>query len=149
MAEISGLKVNEVGLSNNPLGAFGSAVERGIRLAIEQAKLSREPYFKVGACLIQKKSVLGKGFNSRKTSPSSTARYRGIHAEHASVANFAGFRDKTCNLKNAVMFVARVTRTGALAMSKPCPCCQVFLGILGIKKVFFTNSNGTIGTMSL
>lgn len=131
------------------LSELSSGIARGISLAIEQAKKSKEPYFKVGAALLQKKSLLGQGCNSRKTSPGSTARYRGVHAEYKTVAAYSGFRDKTCNLKNTVMFVARVTRTSALAMSKPCPCCQVFLNILGIKKIYYTTSTGTVELLKL
>lgn len=125
-------------------------VDRGMCIAIKEARRSTCRYFKVGAALIRKKTVLGRGRNSRKTSPGSRARYNGIHAEYQCVRKFSGFADKEPFIGRATMFVARITKSGSsLAMAKPCIACQSVMSRLGIKRVYYTINNDLIGFMTI
>lgn len=43
---------------------------------------------------------------------------------------------------NSIVFVARNTKNGNTAMSKPCRTCQRILKNAGVKKVYYTTSQG-------
>jgi tRNA(Arg) A34 adenosine deaminase TadA len=48
--------------------------------------------------------------------------------------------------KNGIIFVARVARKdGSLAMSLPCPMCQVRIRGFGVKKVYYTINSEQYG----
>lgn len=54
-----------------------------------------------------------------------------VHAEVAAARRVA-------NLKGAVVYVARLSRTGAPAFSRPCPGCETYLRQVGVKRVVHT-----------
>lgn len=60
--------------------------------------------------------------------------YFSTHAEVAALKQLP----QDINLKNATMYVARITPGGRPAMSAPCANCQVALKEAGIRKVVYT-----------
>lgn len=60
-----------------------------------------------------------------------------IKSHAATHAEVAAIR-KVANPENAVLYVARIRRTGEPGLSRPCSRCQKAIDSAGIKKVFFT-----------
>lgn len=46
--------------------------------------------------------------------------------------------------KNAILYVAGVTKTNRLLNSKPCNCCQAFIKKFELKAVYFCNEKGEV-----
>jgi cytidine deaminase len=121
---------------------------RYLQLAKKMASCSTYGNFRHGAVLIGGgNAIIGMGVNSEKYS-SIGAKYRPdhkgqstYHAEIVSVNNIA--RNLT---KGATIFVARIAKnSGEDRMSKPCSMCHAVLKAQGVKKVYYTIDNETIG----
>jgi len=82
--------------------------------------------YQLGAVIFKGGKMLSSGFN-----------YGSIHAEHSAI------RRAKMDIRGADIFVVRVNKTG-FAMAKPCPNCQLLLKENGIKRAFYSNSNGEI-----
>ena len=104
--------------------------------------------FRHGAVLVGGgSSILGLGVNNEKYC-SVGAKYRSTnkghstyHAEIASLMNIP--RHVT---KGATIYVARAAKgSGDDRMSKPCPMCHAVLEAQGIKKVYYTVDDESIG----
>ena len=67
-----------------------------------------------------------------------------VHAELGSILGIE--RRKT---EGAEVYVARVSKSGALKMSKPCPMCEAALRHVGIKRVVFTIDEKSAGSYKL
>ncbi len=63
-----------------------------------------------------------------------------VHAEVRAVLK-AGRKDIRC----ATIFIFRSNKNGKIGMAKPCTLCEALLRDKGIKNVFYTTSDGTIG----
>jgi len=127
-------------LSEIPKSAY-----RGMALAIKLAMISECPTFKLGAVLIKNKSVVGTGWNwYRKTSPKSSTRNFGIHAEFHCLRGLS-----LSDTKGSTLYVARLTIQGTLAIAKPCQSCEVLLRTMLIKRAYYTNRRGSIDVMEL
>jgi deoxycytidylate deaminase len=114
--------------------------DRGLRAAVNAAKCSNAPTYKVGASLSKGSRVISVGWNwFRKTSPNSLAYLRTVHAELHCIH---GFHKE--DLSGCVLTVARITNGGLISIAKPCAGCQEMLKALGIKKVFYTNRKGEL-----
>lgn len=130
-------------------------VRSGIAKAIEASLRSNSPSFRVGAVLIRNGRVLSHGFNwFKKSSPDSKTRYNGIHAEYHCVRKSAKRGERRggydlSRLSGVTMFVARVTRTGRVAMARPCEHCQELLRLLNLRRVYYTNEQGGISELKL
>lgn len=59
------------------------------------------------------------------------------YSTHAEVAALKAVPDGI-SLKNATMYVARISKGGNAAMSAPCEACQKALKIAGVRKVCYT-----------
>lgn len=96
--------------------------------------------FRLGAVLVNRRQVLGVGFNNmRKTHPRMAALNNdptwtpGLHAEvHACL----GISEHL--LVGATLYVARLTRGNRLALARPCEMCERFLVGAGIGEVWFS-----------
>lgn len=90
---------------------------------------------KIGAVIVQKNKIVGKGFNISYSTGNPHG--DGIHAEISAINHTtAKFR------KNSTIVVGRLNKKGELAMSKPCHACETVLKKLGIKKVWYSIPNG-------
>lgn len=77
------------------------------------------------------------GVNSYRNDPSMFG-IDGCHfSTHAEVAALKA-APQGLNLKNATMYVARISKGGKVAMSAPCDSCKKVLKSYGIKKVCYT-----------
>lgn len=130
-------------------------VRGGIAKAIEISLQSNAPNFRVGAVLVRNGRAISAGFNCfKKSAPSSKTRYNGIHAEFSCVRKCmkrGEFRPgfDTGQLAGMTMFVARTTRTGRVAMAKPCTHCQELLRLLQLRRIYYTTQEGGIEELIL
>lgn len=122
------------------------------QLARNLASCSTYGNFRHGAVLAGNgSSILGIGVNNEKYC-SVGAKYRSsakghstYHAEIASIINIP--RHVT---RGSVMYVARIAKgTGEDRMSKPCAMCHAVLKAQGVKRVYYTIDENTIGTYKL
>lgn len=111
---------------------------RYLNKALELAKRSTERH-RHGAVLVKNGNVLSWGYNKMKSHPlvfgdnaeDLIKNHSGVHAEVDAIR-------KVANPENAVLYVARLRRTGEPGLSKPCDRCEKAIADAGIKKVIFT-----------
>lgn len=92
---------------------------------------------RLGAVIARGNEIVGVGFNKRKTHPLSQTRFNNIHAELSAILN-SGEE----NLAGCSIYVYRETKTGQLAMARPCEHCMQLLKQVNISKVFYTTEMG-------
>jgi len=116
-----------------------------IRTAIAQAEKSLHRYYRMGAVVWRKKNVIAVGHNvPRKHVPRTDLplRYRrypsSIHAEMDALLS------ANTEVKGAAMLVLRVSANGSLREAFPCPFCLTYLQHVGLRKVYYSTSEGTI-----
>lgn len=112
-------------------------VERYLEMARKLSYFSNHDQHKLGAVVVYKNRVQGFGFNQRKTHTKAPNDFKNIHAEWASIMN-CGRQDLTdCDI-----FVFRATKNGVPACSRPCSFCRKFIKEIGIKRVYYSDTNG-------
>lgn len=113
---------------------------RWMRLAIIQAEQALHPQWRVGAVLVRGGAVLCTGNNRYRNEPSQVdAPFVSYHAEEVVLRRAKG------NTAGAVLYVARVTRSGMLGLAKPCASCADKLLDAGIHSVVWTHPYGVEG----
>ena len=97
---------------------------------------------RLGAVVVSKKRVAGKGFNKAKTHPllHNKYAYRSIHAECDAALKAA---------QGDTIVVVRVMKNGKLTCSRPCEKCMRFIKDYGIKKVYYSDWDGTMKELSI
>ena len=122
----------------------------GLTLAAEYAKRSEHSMYKMGAVIFRKNQVVSIGWNKNRTHPKAKNYTRKIHAELAALISSRIPRLTYIDtLKGTDMFVARLTKGGFLATSKPCRDCMVLIAEAGIETVTFIDEQGKICLMKL
>lgn len=111
---------------------------RGRRAAIKAARLSDFYAHRVGVAIFKGASQIAIGYNRHKTHPLNTCYTQ--HAEFNSILKSSNRSD----YKNLTMYVARLTRTDKISLSKPCPECQKTIWDVGIRKVYYTDHEGEL-----
>lgn len=111
------------------------------KIAVRES-LKSSYFYKLGAVLVNKNKVIGKG---RNKVASGTRSLHIIHAEHDCLRK----ADKR-KIKGSVLFVCRIT-TGnkQLALAKPCELCQRRLRKNGVRVVYYSLEDGTWGMLKL
>lgn len=104
-----------------------------IRLAVKEANKARHKQHRIGAVLIRGGKPVATGHN-----------HSHIHAEHSAIN-----RAWKCGTDDAILVVVRIRRDGSLGLAKPCPVCQKQLAEAGIKKVIYSDSDGSLKTMRI
>ena len=94
----------------------------------------------MGCVLFKKKRFVSFGHNdTRRTHPKSATPYHRVHAELDAVL---GVDQK--DLLGCIAYVARIRMSG-LGLASPCKFCREVLSKVGIREVYYTLDNGTIG----
>ncbi len=115
-------------------------IEKGLALAVRSARKSDCPNFKMGAALMKGQRCISRGRNWYKKSHSkSKTLWNGIHAEFNCLHGLDPEKAKGC-----IIFVARITKSGALSMARPCIDCQELLNAYGIRAFYYTDFNGAV-----
>lgn len=90
-----------------------------------------------GAVVVKGGRVVGTGYNknrnsTRIVSPELIKTHCSWHAEELAI------KDAGDNIKNSVMYIARVNKRGEDRNSKPCPKCMSLIKENKIKKIIYT-----------
>ena len=94
-----------------------------------------------GCAIYRKTQPVGMGVNKDKTHPAAVCYYSGcIHAEFAAVV-----ASNKKHLFGADLYVARVMRSQGepLGISKPCRMCMKMIRAAGIKRMYYTQRDGS------
>lgn len=109
---------------------------RWLRHALVQAEQAPHARWRVGAVLIRGGSVLSTGYNRYRNDPAQVefgnASY---HAEEVALR-------KAGDAEGSTIYVARITRSGALGLAKPCPRCLDLLITEGVSTVVWSTPSG-------
>ena len=97
---------------------------------------STHPIFRMGSVLVQKNRIVSIGSNLRRTHPKSPSKWKTIHAEFDAIIGID--QEK---LTGSTLYVARVTRTGRFASSRPCTDCMTLVREARIFSVCYIDSN--------
>lgn len=124
--------------------------KRYITLATKVAEQSDYGKFRHGAVLVKGSSVRNLSCNKQRHCHFGK-RFREHHTGdatlHAELGVILGMdRSKT---QGATVYVARINSDGERRMSKPCPMCENAMRHVGVKKVVYTDRDGTIESMRL
>jgi pyrimidine deaminase RibD-like protein len=92
---------------------------------------------KLGAVITRGNQIVGLGFNKKKTHPLSSTRFNNIHAELSAILN-SGIK----NLSGCSIYVYRETKSGDLAMARPCVDCLKLLKKSNVAKIFYSTETG-------
>lgn len=108
--------------------------------AISAAHLATHAKWRLGSVIVRGGSILGVGYNRSRNDPTVIEDEKyfecSTHAEVSAIKS-------TKNAKGAKLFVARLTPADNLALAKPCPRCLQAIKEAGIKKIYYTSSDGT------
>lgn len=119
-----------------------SYLSRAMKMAHRSRVVQRH-----GAIVVKGGSILSMGFNRYSNDPklfpvNHFSSDKLNHEDRTSIsvhAELAALRKLTPEqLRGATVYVARVTPSGAVGSSEPCPACALELKRVGIKKVIFT-----------
>jgi deoxycytidylate deaminase len=112
-----------------------------VKIAIQEASKSTYGH-KLGAVVLRKNRIVGKGFNKLKTNRMLREQYGyySIHSECAAILD--GARGDT-------LVVVRLMKNGSLSCSKPCEKCVVFAKDFGIKTIIYTDWDSSFKKMRL
>jgi len=101
---------------------------------------------KHGAIIVKGGRVIGTGFNKNRNNPLvvSENHIKSHCSEHAEVN---AIKDASYNVRNAILYVARVSKNGMDRNSKPCSQCFDIISKLGIKKIIYTVENNEYRNM--
>lgn len=113
-----------------------------LKKALEEAIQSTHKY-KVGASIFSKKILISSGRNyslkSRRSITNKFLKYKGsIHAEVDAIINAK--RD----LRGCSILVVRINKNEKLLSSFPCKFCLNYIKYVGIKEIFFFNTEGKL-----
>lgn len=93
--------------------------------------------YRLGAVVVSKKRITGKGFNKTKTHPFLHKKYayRSIHAECDAAMKAAS---------GDTLIVVRIGKKGNLTCSRPCEKCMRFIKDYGIKTIYYSDWDGSM-----
>lgn len=109
------------------------------RQAIREASESNYPIYMHGSVVESGGRIISTGKNASEIKHPKMNEYS-THAECSAIKK-AG-----THAVGAKLYVVRLTAAGKLANSKPCVRCQVVIKAAGIKKVYYSISEGEWGT---
>ena len=91
-----------------------------------------------GAVIVKGGRVIGTGYNRNRNHPKIVSPEH-IKTDCSTHAEDSAIRDAGYDVKNAVIYVARVNRHGEDRDSQPCPRCQTMIEEYGIKRIIYTS----------
>lgn len=111
------------------------------------SKLSTYDRVCIGCIAVYKKNIIGIGYNQAKTNPMQAKYnvYRNIQTIndylHAEMACLNQIRNLDIDFSKVRLFVYREDNYKNIRICKPCGACERAIRDLGIKKVYYTDTN--------
>ncbi len=112
--------------------------ERLIRRAIDVA-LTSEYRWQHGAVVAKGNKFLGSAPNKFRNHPEIAPNDVSDHAERAVIRELLKTRD---DLRGCTIYIARISKEGRTAISRPCTWCMWAIIAAGVKEVVYTNDLG-------
>lgn len=106
---------------------------RHVRALIKHATKARHRQHKHAAMVLNGSNTISIGWN-----------HSSVHAEHAAINR--AWRTGTAG---ATMVVIRIRKDGSVGMSRPCEQCVIRLINAGIKKVVYSDNDGSLKAFKL
>lgn len=97
----------------------------------------------MGCVIVKSGRIISSGYNSVGCHNVNSYRKcrNSVHAEQHAIQRLLG---QPSLLFGATLYVSRVANSGRLLLARPCPFCMNLIRSVGIKKVFYSDSNGSI-----
>jgi deoxycytidylate deaminase len=116
-----------------------------IRRTLEEAEKSTYKVH-IGATIFKNSRIISSGHNSIRSFSAIHPRHKdypnGLHAEISAIIKC---RKDWSTLTGCSILVLKVSKTlGLLSMAKPCEYCYKSLKHVGIKNIYYSNSEGEI-----
>lgn len=111
------------------------------------SKLSTYDRIRIGCIAVYKKNIIGIGYNQAKTNPIQAKYniYRNIHTVndyiHAEMACVNQIKNLDIDFNKVKLFVYREDCHKNIRICKPCRACEKAIKDLGIKTVYYTDTN--------
>lgn len=111
------------------------------------SRISTFDRVRIGCIAVYKKQIIAVGFNKAKTNPIQTkySPYRGIQTRnnylHAEMDCVNQIKDLKIDFKKVKLFVYREDDSKMKRICKPCGACEKAIRDLGIKVVYYTDTN--------
>lgn len=111
---------------------------------IAQKQALKSPFLKhrVGAVITKGHRIISTGYNEIRYSKITGK--TSLHAEAAAIKQLMDQR-KLGDLVGATIFVTRFTRGGRIGMACPCSSCMALIRAVGIRRVYYTQNDGSTG----
>lgn len=115
---------------------------RWVQRSIGVAVTSRHP-FPMGAVAVRGGNFLGFGVNRKRNDPRVVEDWFdcSYHAEQSLLDGV--------NAAGSIVYVVRVSPTGQARMARPCRTCLRLLTAAGVRRVVWTETDDTVGTLTL
>ena len=126
--------------------------KRFFNIAREVSLLSDFKRARVGAVIVEKNRVVSTGHNSSKTSTIQDRynKYRDIDdfnvcipCVHAEIAAITPLLKQNIDWAHTSIYVYRELKNGHISCARPCKACAQLIRELGIKKIFYTDWDGS------
>lgn len=122
-----------------------------IEWAAEISLLSTHKQFRLGAVIVLSDGNIVTGYNKIHDYHPLQLKYSKIHrpfcnSTHAEVDAFSKLKTK-CN--GATLYVARTMKNGTFGMAKPCSCCTEAAKDFGVRMIYYTTNEGSLGKLEL
>ena len=111
------------------------------------SRISTYDRVRIGCIAVYKKNIIGIGYNQAKTNPMQLkySAYRGIKTVnnyiHAEMACLNQIKNLDIDFSKVKLFVYREDAQKNIRICKPCGACERAIRDLGIKKVYYTDTN--------
>ena len=116
-----------------------------LKRAIETAEKSNYYPFRVGAVLFKGNKIFVDGRNSIRCCKNLKKKnWNSVHAEQHAILNMG---EENC--KGLSLLVIRLNLSNNIRLAKPCEMCEDFIRQVGIKRVYYSNNDGTISKMEM
>lgn len=113
-----------------------------MRIAQKNALKSPFKRHRVGAVITKGNRILSTGYNEVRYSK--TIGKNTLHAEAAAIRKLLDI-GSLGHLVGSDIWVTRFTRAGRVGMARPCPSCMALITAVGIRRVYFTQDDGSTG----
>ena len=112
-----------------------------IQLAIQEAYAGKSKgygTFHHGSIIVTNNRILGRGYNHPRTTYNGKQQLS-MHAEVCALS-----RSHIKPRKTLDIYVVRINNAGSLVQSRPCSKCIPILKDIGVRKVYYSGSDGCI-----
>ena len=117
---------------------FSRQESRYLELALNLAKSSAVPRYKHGSVIVKGGRVVSTGINKIRNHPDVLIDGNNFSKNDAHVHAEVDAIKKVSSLKGAKIYVARITKGGSAALSRPCEECYDAIVSSGITKIVYT-----------